>query len=204
MTWVKVCGLTLEADVANAVESGADAVGFVLAAGSPRRIDVARAAGLMDGLPVLRILVTADDDPETVMEAASRTGADGVQPHGEHSRAAAEAAADAGLFVLRPVPVGPSGPAEAIDGSPGPGIPLLDTAHPDGHGGTGETFDWGIIGHTGKRFVLAGGLGPDNVARAVRMVHPWGVDASSRLELSPGVKDPGKVTDFIARAKGEV
>jgi phosphoribosylanthranilate isomerase len=200
---VKVCGLTLEADVSNAVDCGADAVGFVIAAASPRRIDVARAATLMDGLPVLRILVTADDDADTVLEAASRTGADGVQPHGRHSASVAESAAAAGLFVLRPVAVGPSGPVEAIDEASAPGIPLLDTERSDVLGGSGVTFDWSLVTGLHRRFVLAGGLGPDNIVRAVRMVHPWGVDASSRLEASPGVKDPDKVADFIARAKGD-
>lgn len=202
MTWVKVCGLTREVDVAAAVEAGADALGFVLATRSPRRIDVAKAKCLMDGLPVLRILVTADDDPETVLEAASRTGADGVQPHGEHSAEVATAAADAGLFVLRPVPVGPSGPAASLDAE-APGIPLLDSARSDVLGGSGVSFDWSLVAHTDRRFVLAGGLGPDNVARAVRTVHPWGVDASSRLESAPGVKDPVLVADFISAAKGE-
>jgi phosphoribosylanthranilate isomerase len=202
MTWVKVCGLTREADVSNAVDAGADALGFVIAADSPRRVDLGRAKCLMDGLPVLRILVTADEDADAVLEAASRTGADGVQPHGDHSASVATAAAAAGLFVLRPVPVGRGGPLSSID-SDTPGIPLLDSANPDVLGGSGTTFDWSIIGHTESRFVLAGGLGPDNVSRAVRAVHPWGVDASSRLEISPGVKDPGRVADFIARAKGE-
>ena len=200
MTWVKVCGLTTEADVSNAVEFGADAVGFVLAARSPRKVEVAQAAALMDGLPLLRILVTADEDADTVLEAVSRTGADGVQAHGEHADEVAAAAAESGLFVLRPVPVPPSrGP---IDIEPGPGIPLLDSAHPDVLGGSGTSFDWSRISAGEQRFVLAGGLGPDNVARAVRTLHPWGVDASSRLELRPGVKDPGKVAAFIARAKG--
>ncbi len=200
MTWVKVCGITSEQDAATAVEAGADALGFVLADFSPRYVDVERAASLMDGLPVLRILVTAHAAPSELVEAAMETGADGVQPHGRHKQNAAAAGAAAGLLVLHPLRMG-SGD-ESPDSVPGGQIPLLDTAHPELLGGTGVTFDWSLIDSSDRRFVLSGGLGPHNVMEAVRSVSPWGVDASSGLESAPGVKDPGKVADFVARAKG--
>lgn len=209
MTWVKVCGVTNEKDASVAIEAGADALGFVIAPSSVRRIDLDRAAALMQSLPVLRILVTQDVDPASLIEAAKMTGADGVQPHGRRAAEAAAAGAAAGLFVLHPISVGPNGmedgneeAAPDFDRVPVGEVPLLDSAHPDLLGGTGETFDWSVIGTIDRRFVLAGGLGPDNVADAVRIVKPWGVDASSRLERAPGVKDPGKVADFVARAKG--
>lgn len=203
MTWVKVCGLTREEDVAAAVEAGADALGFVVAERSPRRVDLDRARSLMDGPPALRIVVTADATPEEVLEAASMTAADGVQPHGRHSGNAAALAAAAGLFVLRPVPVTVAGPSIALDDVETGTVPLLDTADAQILGGTGRPFDWSLIGPSSRRYVLAGGLGPDNVEAAIRATGAWGVDASSRLEASPGVKDPDKVVAFIHLAKGE-
>lgn len=203
MPWVKVCGLTREEDVAVAVEAGADALGFVVAERSPRRLDLDRARGLMDGAPALRIVVSVDATPEEVLEAASMTAADGVQPHGRYSGSAAALAAAAGLFVLRPVPVTAAGPAIALEDVEEGTVPLLDTADAQILGGTGRSFDWDLIGETTRRFVLAGGLGPDNVVAAIRITGAWGVDASSRLESAPGVKDPDKVVDFIEAAKGE-
>jgi phosphoribosylanthranilate isomerase len=81
-------------------------------------------------------------------------------------------------------------------------IPLIDTYHPIAHGGTGARFDWGLAADLDRRYVLAGGLGPDNVSEAVRLLAPWGVDASSGLESSPGIKDPELIRTFVERAKG--
>lgn len=203
MTWVKVCGLTREEDVAAAVEAGADALGFVLAEDSPRRVDLARAKALMDGPPALRIVVSVDALPEEVLDAASSTGADGVQPHGRYAPSAAALATAAGLFVLRPVRVGGGGPEIPLEEVEPGTVPLLDTAHDEAHGGTGRSFDWRLIGPTDRRYVLAGGLGPANVVEALDVTGAWGVDASTLLESAPGVKDPGKVADFIALAKGD-
>jgi phosphoribosylanthranilate isomerase len=198
MTWVKVCGMTRPEDISVAVDAGADALGFVLAERSPRRVTVQEARRLADGIPALRVLVTADMPVDDVLDALAYTGADGLQPHGLYSAVAARAARERGYVVLRPVPV-----SEAVDLSSVPvgQIPLLDTHHPDRHGGTGTPFDWKLAAGIERRFVLAGGLGPDNIARAVRIVRPWGVDAASRLEAAPGVKDPGKVTAFVEEAK---
>ena len=200
-TWVKVCGLTREQDVAIAVESGADAVGFVIAPASVRRVTVEQAAELMDGVSATRFVVTADAEAEDVLAAAEATGAYGVQPHGRHSAAAAEAAAERGLIVLRPVEVSGDRLRPEPKLIPADQVPILDTAHARLHGGTGESFDWSAIERPQRRFVLAGGLGADNVAVAVAEIEPWGVDAASRLESGPGIKDPAKVSAFIREAK---
>lgn len=200
-TWVKVCGLTREQDVAIAVESGADAVGFVIAPASVRRVTVEQAAGLMDGVSATRFVVTADAEAEDVLAAAEATGADGVQPHGRHSAAAAEAASERGLIVLRPVEVSGNRLRPEPKLIPADQVPILDTAHARLRGGTGESFDWSAIERPQRRFVLAGGLGADNVAAAVAQIDPWGVDAASRLESGPGIKDPAKVAAFIREAK---
>jgi phosphoribosylanthranilate isomerase len=196
--WVKVCGLTREADVAAAVDAGADAVGFIIAPASPRAVSLERARVLADGIPRQRVLVGVDLTPDELLAAAESAGIDGVQPHGRHSHEAARVACDAGLFVLQPVPVGPSFAAPDI--VPG-AVALFDTADPVHHGGTGRTFTWEIVASYAGDFVLAGGLGPDNVAAAVAAVRPFGVDASSGLEAAVGVKDHGKVAAFVQEAK---
>ena len=198
MTWVKVCGLTRAEDVAAAVDAGADAVGFIIAPESPRRVEPDEVRSLAAGVDAVRILVTVDLEPGALIAAAEAAGVDGVQPHGLHRDAAIRAGRDLGLFVLCPVGVGdylevPALPAEVV--------PLLDTYRPGRHGGTGETFDWELAERVPGPFVLAGGLGPDNVAAAIQTARPWGVDASSRLEATAGIKDHGKVAAFVREAK---
>ena len=200
MTWVKICGLTRRVDVAAAVDAGADALGFVLADGSPRQISVETAASLMDGVPAVRVLVTVDATIAAVAEAVAATGADGVQPHGAESGAVARWAQQAGLFVLRPVTVS-GGEALQAASIPKGQIPLLDSARGSHHGGTGVTLDWQTLKRPDRPFVLAGGLDPTNVAEAVGAVHPWGVDASSGLESLPGIKDTARVAAFVEEAK---
>ena len=197
MTWVKVCGLRRASDVEVAVEAGASAIGLVLAPNSPRFVTESQAAGLGVDAPVLRVIVTVDLTPHELMAAVAATGAGGVQPHGVHHQEAARVAQGEGLFVLHPVPV-----REAVEVSmvPGGQIPLLDTYQPGSHGGTGRAFDWEVIPDLARPFVLAGGLGPTNVAEAIRRVAPWGVDASSGLESSPGVKDPDRIRKYVERA----
>ncbi len=88
---------------------------------------------------------------------------------------------------------------EQLDGSHAEAF-LLDTPSKLQYGGTGHTFDWSLARIQNKRVIIAGGLGPDNVAAAIQESHPWGVDACSRLESSPGHKDPAKVRAFVAAA----
>ncbi len=197
MTWVKVCGLTHPDDVAVAVAAGADAVGFVTAAGSPRRVPLRDVRALADGIPVVTVLVTVDMPAAELVAAAFGAEVGAVQPAGAHAAQAAADARAAGLWVLRPVHV-----AGAVDltGVPADQMPLLDTRVGDAAGGTGVTWDWSLATGVERRYVLAGGLGPDNVAAAVAAARPWGVDASSGLEAAPGRKDPDKVRRFVEGA----
>jgi len=195
--WVKVCGLTRTPDVAAAVEAGADAVGFVAYAGSPRYAPVEAIATLARGVPITRIVLTVDVDVDAALEIVRATGVDGIQPYGQHAADVSAAARSGGLMVLRPVTAAPNLDLPVHDGA----IPLVDTSDESLHGGTGRTFDWSLVRDIGRSFVLAGGLGPDNVAAAIAATRPWGVDASSRLEVEPGVKDAGKVAAFIQEAK---
>lgn len=194
MTWVKLCGMTRESDVRLAAEIGADAVGFVIAPESPRRIECATAARIGERFPGARYLVTVDLDPEDLLEYASHAGVTGVQPHGRHSVEAARAALSSGLDVLFPVPV-----ADSLDlGSvPDGSTPILDTAVAGLHGGSGRRFDWSLAAGIEAEFVLAGGLDPENVVEAVGESGAWGVDVASGVEKEPGVKDPAAMRRFV-------
>jgi phosphoribosylanthranilate isomerase len=201
MTWVKVCGLTDDGAIDALVSAGGDAAGFVLAEASPRHLTVEQAAALMDGVPITRFIVTVDLDVPDALAAAEATRADGIQAHGLHASEVAAAALDVGLLSLYPVSVTPSGLSESLHGIEPGAMPLLDTYSRAEHGGTGVAFDWSLIDDPGRPFVLAGGLGPDNVAQAIATVAPFGVDASSKLESTRGVKDPIMIRDFIEEAK---
>ena len=198
-TWVKVCGLRTATDVEVAVEAGADAVGLMLAP-SPRRISIEDAAELVEVAGSLEtVLVMVDISVEDADRAVQATGASGLQVYGAHGQEVARWGTERGLFVLQPFGIG-SEPVSAVSVASG-GTPLFDTVLPDSFGGGGRIFDWKLVRGYSGRFVLAGGLNPDNVAGAVRETGAWGVDASSGLESSRGIKDHAKIRAFIEGAK---
>ena len=196
MTWVKVCGLTRIEDIAAAEAAGADAIGLVLVPESPRAITVDRAAELAAAVTTSAVLLTKDFLPEDLVAAALAVGVDAVQLYGDHASESAEMAAAVGLFVLRPVEVD-----FELALIPEAHVPLFDNRSGSHLGGSGLPFDHHLVPITDRRFVLAGGLGPDNVADAIRATRPWGVDASSRLETRPGVKDHDLIARFVREAK---
>jgi phosphoribosylanthranilate isomerase len=199
-TIVKVCCITRVADAHVAIEAGADWVGVLLKGEGPRLIDVARARAIsaaVDGAPVVAVMV--GPTPEEALELARRAGATRVQLHRIDAFRWPEAFP---LPVSVSVPVGP-------DGSLGEVLPpahhtvLLDTADARRAGGTGRTFPWEaarVVSAT-RPVMIAGGLDSLNVAEAVARVRPYGVDASSRLESSPGIKDPDRVRRFVAAVR---
>jgi phosphoribosylanthranilate isomerase len=177
-----------------AVAVGADAVGFVIAPESARRVTVAEVAALGEGIEATRVLVTVDLDADGLLEAAAAARVDGVQPHGRFRGESAAAALAAGYVVLFPVRVDA---AVSLEGMPAGATPILDAAVPGRHGGTGTMFDWGAAEGLGVDYVLAGGLDPGNVGDAVRRLRPWGVDVSSGIEARPGVKDHDLMGRFV-------
>jgi len=201
MTWVKVCGIANTEALDAVVFGAADAAGFVLVEGSPRHVTIEQAAHLMDGLPITSFIVVVNMTVEEALTAADMTGADGIQAHGRHAAEVSTVALEAGYLSLYPVSVGPEGMSAGLRTIEAAAMPLLDTYSAAEHGGTGIVFDWTLIDDPGRPFVLAGGLGPDNVAQAIATVAPFGVDASSKLESTRGVKDPAMIKDFIQEAK---
>lgn len=198
-TWVKVCGLRTVQDVVVGVEAGANALGLMLAK-SPRRITVDEAKVLVQAAGTVdTVLVMVDASVPEASQAVESTGATGVQVYGSHSVEVAAWGRSQGLLVLQPFSVG-SRSISDVARDPGV-IPLFDTALPDQYGGGGRVFDWSLVREVTGPFVLAGGLGPENVGQAVREAMPWGVDASSGLESSLGVKDHQKIRAFIEGAR---
>jgi phosphoribosylanthranilate isomerase len=198
--FVKVCGITRLTDALHAVEQGATALGFVLWPGSPRAVTVARAAEIIAELPssVMTVGVFVDEPIDGIRQVVERARLTAVQLHGNEPPAYA-AALD--WPVIRAVSL--SDLSAACDAwSPETAL-LVDNVDPVRRGGTGTTIDWSQAVHVAqtRRVVLAGGLTPNNVAGAIRAVRPFGVDVSSGVEQSPGVKDFGKVTRFIANAR---
>jgi len=199
-TLVKVCGITRLEDARAALEAGADWLGIVLSGGGPRVVDPAQARAIVaavDGATVVAVMVAPT--PDEALDLARRAGATRVQLHRVD---AATWPADFPLPVAVSVPVAGDG-ALTEPLPPAHQLVLLDTADARLAGGTGRTFPWEaarIVAAT-RPVLLAGGLAHDNVADAVRAVRPFGVDASSRLESAPGIKDPERVRRYVAAVR---
>jgi phosphoribosylanthranilate isomerase len=195
-TRIKICGLTREADVDAAVQSGADALGFVLFALSPRHVTLARAVALIDRLPpfVTPVLLFVNATPETLLEATQALPQALLQFHGDESP---EACAAVGRPYLRAARMAPG--VDLIDFAQrfhGAQALLLD-AHIEGYGGGGKVFDWSQIPPSVPLpVVLSGGLSPANVTDGVLRVRPWAVDVSSGVEIGKGIKDAGLMRRF--------
>lgn len=196
--FVKICGITSEEDALLAVAMGADAVGFVFAPSS-RQLAPGRAADIVKRLPpeILTVGVFRDDAPERVVDIVQSTGLHAAQLHGHESIEATRYVRDRVRGVIKAFPGGDPelGKVEAY----GADVVLLDSASP----GSGRVFDWSLAegAPMGVRLMLAGGLNPDNVGDAIRRVRPWGVDVSTGVEASPGVKDPVLLRAFVNAAR---
>jgi len=199
---IKVCGLTSPADALAAVRFGASAVGFILFPGSPRAVTPSYAAILAALIPppVLKVGVFVDEDPDRLQVIAAMAGLDVVQLHGGESAEYCAALED--LRIWKAIRVGEGFDAGSLAAYNVEAF-LLDTASGDAYGGTGRTFPWAkaLAAKEFGKIVLAGGLDGGNVAEAIRAADPWGVDASSKLETKPGVKDHERVKHYVEAAK---
>jgi phosphoribosylanthranilate isomerase len=181
---IKVCGITRREDAVAAAEAGASALGFIFYPESPRYVTPEWAAEIGDALPLWKVGVFVDETPAAIEAVIRAARLDVVQIYG--------GIAPAGARVWRAFRVGDrfdqsvAYEAEAV---------LLDGAN------NGSSFDWRIARGASEKVIVAGGLDASNVAEAIRTAQPWGVDASSRLESAPGIKDHAKVRAFVKAAQ---
>jgi phosphoribosylanthranilate isomerase len=205
---VKICGITTVEDGLAAARAGADAIGLVLWRGSRRTISFGAARDIAEAMPPLvqRVGVFVDPTAEEVARAVDEIGLDVVQLHGDEPP---ELCAAIGAPVVKALRVD-AGFDPAVVGAYAAvtaGI-LLDSRSqgPDAApGGTGRAFDWSLAAPARERaryLVLAGGLTPENVARAIAEVKPDAVDVSSGVESAPGRKDAQRVRAFVRAARG--
>jgi len=211
MTYVKICGLTNLEDARHAARCGADLLGFIFVASSPRYVELEQARAIIaalraEGRRAFTVGVFADQPAPVIREAVSRCGLDRVQLHGQETP---EDFSELDVPVIRAAHVRARVRAR---------VPwedllawrawayLLDAYDPQRLGGTGQTWRWELLGDRppdAERILVAGGLTPDNVAQAIRQARPWGVDVSSGVEAAPGRKDPALVERFICTVRKE-
>ncbi|HUX11249.1 MAG TPA: phosphoribosylanthranilate isomerase [Terriglobia bacterium] len=199
-TRIKVCGITRLEDALLAVELGASALGFNFYRPSPRYIDPRAARSMIDRLPPLVVSVGVyanETDMEAVTAVAREAGVSAIQLHGP--RFPELTGQPAGYPLIRAVAVGEDFKAEMLADFHVNAF-LLDAFHPNLSGGTGRPFDWELAREANRygTIILAGGLNPENVRRAIREVRPFAVDVASGVESAPGQKDPALLRAFFA------
>ena len=205
-TRVKICGCRGAEDAALAVEAGADAVGAILAAGTPRRVDLAQLHAIAAAIPALVSLVAVFVDPPAALVAEALACGARPQFHGDEPADVCEASAAGPYLKAFHVRPGAAPAAEEFARFAAPyarATWLFDTARPDGRsGGSGRTFDWSLARRlAGARpIVVSGGLTPENVGACVRAVRPYAVDVAGGVETN-GRKDPLKVRAFVAAVR---
>ena len=215
MIWVKICGTTNSRDAQLSIAAGADALGFIFAP-SPRSIDIDTASAIIRELPtgVETVGVFVNQTPCAVAEVAQQAGLSGVQLHGdEPPESLAEFRAELGerkiIKVLHANELladarqlnrylAARGSIDAV---------LLDSGSAQQRGGTGAAYDWNQVVPIAREIrksmplIIAGGLNADNVARAIELFQPWGVDVVSGVEGSPGAKQESRLHDFIVAVR---
>ncbi len=191
---VKICGITRVEDALAAVEQGAEAIGLVFWPDSPRFIDPFRARAIVAALPpfVASVGVFVNQPVGYVNHVASLAQLSAVQLHGDEDASYACA-------VRRPVIKAIGLQDESVERWPARVTLLVDAHDPIRRGGTGSKADWSAAAAVARkrRILLAGGLTPENVADAIAAVRPFGVDVSSGVEVSPGIKDPDRLADLF-------
>ncbi|WP_090273070.1 phosphoribosylanthranilate isomerase [Halopseudomonas litoralis] len=202
MARIKICGITRVEDALAAAQAGADAIGLVFHAASPRAVSIKQAGAIVQALPpFVTVVGLFVDAPEADIRAVlERVPLDLLQFHGEEPDSFCQRFARPYLKAVR---VRPGDDLNALAGNwPGASGILLDSYKPGVPGGTGETFDWSMIpSQRPWTLVLAGGLQADNVRQAIDMTAPWAVDVSGGVEAAKGIKDVDKINAFIHEVK---
>ncbi|MBI4288395.1 MAG: phosphoribosylanthranilate isomerase [Chloroflexi bacterium] len=202
MVRIKICGMTNLEDALAATALGADALGFVFYAKSPRCVSPLRATAIASRLPpfIARVGVFVDEQLERVKEIVKECDLDYAQLHGSESP---DFCRQLGNRVIKTLRVKDESVLRQLSMYKAPAF-LLDTYKAEMPGGTGQTFNWDIAARAARSatVVLSGGLKPQNVAQAIAAVQPYAVDVSSGVEASPGKKDHEKLRAFIEAARG--
>ncbi len=212
-TTVKICGLTSPEGVAAAVSAGARYLGFVFFAKSPRHVTPEQAAALAAEVPlgIAKVGLFVNPDDALLQTVLAQVPLDMIQLHGSENPArVTEVRALTGLPVMKAVGVAEPRDLDALwDYGLVADMLLIDAKPPKDAelpGGNGLAFDWRLLAgrQVLKPWLLAGGLTPENVTQALRLTRAPGVDVSSGVESAPGVKDPDRIRDFIARATAPI
>jgi phosphoribosylanthranilate isomerase len=201
-TRIKICGITREQDIHVVADSGADALGLVFYANSPRHVEVTQAAALARSVPPFLTVVGLFVNPtvDYVREVLAKVPLDVLQFHGEESP---DFCGQFGKPYLKAIRVKPGVDLVECAARYGSAQGLLLDAFVEGtQGGTGESFDWALIPHgLPLPVILSGGLHAGNVAAAIKQVQPYAVDVSSGVEAAKGIKDAAKIAAFITGVK---
>ena len=196
--FVKICGITRLQDALCAVEHGADAIGFIFAE-SKRKVSISIVSEIVEQLPknFLTIGVFRDQNPQQIIETIHEAGLVGAQLHGQESVQEVAEVASVIKFIVKSVVAG-SVDARNADQFATEMI-MVDSANP----GSGTNYDLTLLRELppNVRLILSGGLTVSNVAPSIKTASPWGVDVSSGVESTPGIKDYSKIRDFIANAR---
>lgn len=198
----KICGITRIEDALSAAEAGADAIGLVFYAKSPRAVSVQQARAIIAALPpfVTTVGLFVDASRQELDEILAAVPLDLLQFHGDESPAFCDALQRPYIKALRVKP-GDDLAAQVAAYGQASGV-LLDTYVPGIPGGTGEAFDWSLVPQgLNKPIILAGGLVAENVAAAIRQVRPYAVDVSGGVEAGKGIKDAEKIRAFMRAVK---
>lgn len=201
MVQVKVCGITRAADAVAAVSLGATSIGFVFWPESRRYVTPDFAASIVQGLPTVRSVgVFVNSSVEEMHEVADKVGLTSVQLHGDESD---DMYSQLSYPVIRAIGVVGESTITRVDSVPQDVMVLLDVHDQVKRGGTGRTVDWDVAATIAakRQIFLAGGLGPDNVAAAIRRVRPYGIDVSSGVEASPGIKETNKLKSLFCEVE---
>lgn len=202
MTRIKCCGMTRIEDALLAAQLGADAIGLVFTARSKRRVSLQQAQAIRRALPpfVDAVALFMDDETAFVEEVIEAVQPDLLQFHGDE---ADEWCAQFGQRYLKAIAMGEGAAAlPHLRDYPRAAALLLDGHAAGEAGGSGKAFDWSLLPHDfAQPLILAGGLHAGNVGAAIRAARPWAVDVASGVESAPGIKDAGKLQDFIAAVR---